>query len=508
MGPAPCSAASHMMLTEKNLVGRLMWGERDEALLDALTDPLSAGRMHPLAFLGDPAFADAADRTLVRLRRVARAPQMLAIDEQIRAESWRHHDTLWAKLRPAELGRVGVGALETAGSHPSGFVREEAIRRLGARHDGSELPVLLLRVNDWVPQVRRAARARLAERIDVAYADHWVRWLGLWERLSYAGRDDHSAVLGWARTLLRQAEALPALERGMHGDDPYVRRRCHALALENAASDARALFARGLEHRDPIVRAWSIRQALPLVDRALIATALRDRSAMVRREGLEQMLALDPSFDAREALFDRSPAIREIAQRHLRGRGVDVATLYRSARPSPASLLGLGETGTPEDVGMVEDALLSSRVAMREAATRALDRLAGKDHIDDFLAQLEDAPRVRRAAARALERHGVGDRHDRLERIARDRPESRSATLPLLGRIPRWQAIVRLVRIAGVTADALRQIDGWLWRYNRGFSAPSVEELATLERAVGEHATALGDARVRELRAIVATWRR
>src|SRR5688500_7969966 len=49
-------------------------------------------------------------------------------------------------------------ALRLATMHPDGRVRQKAIRRLGAR----DARCLLLRVNDWVPEVRAAARRALA----------------------------------------------------------------------------------------------------------------------------------------------------------------------------------------------------------------------------------------------------------------------------------------------------------------------------------------------------------
>ncbi len=42
--------------------------------------------------------------------------------------------------------------------HPNGFKRENAIRRIGMLQDPIAIPNLLIRVNDWVPQVRDAAK--------------------------------------------------------------------------------------------------------------------------------------------------------------------------------------------------------------------------------------------------------------------------------------------------------------------------------------------------------------
>ena len=72
--------------------------------------------------------------------------------------------------------------------HPDGYLREKALHALAARHSGIEIPFILLRLNDWVKEIRTVAREAFDERLTPEYAVHFVMNLPLvlrlkdWER--------------------------------------------------------------------------------------------------------------------------------------------------------------------------------------------------------------------------------------------------------------------------------------------------------------------------------------
>jgi len=91
------------------------------------------------------------------------------------------HFDEWRRLEPRELakwvgpGEPGILLIRLSSFHPNGFVREEALRRLGLIEDGTELPYLLLRLSDWVPQVQAAALGLVSQRVRAGYAGHSLR---------------------------------------------------------------------------------------------------------------------------------------------------------------------------------------------------------------------------------------------------------------------------------------------------------------------------------------------
>ncbi|MEZ4311721.1 MAG: hypothetical protein R3F14_27130 [Polyangiaceae bacterium] len=81
-----------------------------------------------------------------------------------------------AELQPPDISPLDtfyvVAALTTM--HPDGHLRERAVRLLDTRTDGREVPYLLLRVNDWVPQVRTVALLALHQRITQEYTQYFI----------------------------------------------------------------------------------------------------------------------------------------------------------------------------------------------------------------------------------------------------------------------------------------------------------------------------------------------
>jgi hypothetical protein len=53
------------------------------------------------------------------------------------------------------------GVMAVAASHRSGYVRETAVSGLAASGDGRAIRHVLLRLNDWVKEIRRAARSAI-----------------------------------------------------------------------------------------------------------------------------------------------------------------------------------------------------------------------------------------------------------------------------------------------------------------------------------------------------------
>ncbi|HZS37948.1 MAG TPA: hypothetical protein VFF06_14020 [Polyangia bacterium] len=137
-----------------------------------------AAIVHLITFLmADQLLANAASRAIACILR-NQPIRVLAQLEQLRrfGGEWSHPQ--WHSLTPGGTRRLarladGWAALGMASFHSSGFVREAAVRELDTL-DGSEkreLLFLVLRLNDWVAQVRKAALSAMEKRLLVRYAD-------------------------------------------------------------------------------------------------------------------------------------------------------------------------------------------------------------------------------------------------------------------------------------------------------------------------------------------------
>ncbi|MBL8611427.1 MAG: hypothetical protein JNL38_29050, partial [Myxococcales bacterium] len=168
------------------------------------------------------------------------------------------------RLGSAAWAREHRGVVALASFHASGFVREVAVRLLAERDDGLELPLLLLRTNDWVAKVQVGAGAAVARRVSPAYTEQWLRCLGLVERLRAARRREHdvAAYVRRVEELLLHDDARPRLEAALATGELPVRRA--VLRLASRLPHRARLGVTSIAERDPdpLVAFESARSAL------------------------------------------------------------------------------------------------------------------------------------------------------------------------------------------------------------------------------------------------------
>ncbi len=367
--------------------------------------------------------------------------------------------------------------------HPNGFMREDAIQRLAEWHDGRELRFLLLRVNDWVPQVRDAARNAVVARLTRDYAPHFAKHLGLVTRLQRSRRVDHSGPLRAISQLLSSAP--DRLLQAMNEHRGEARRVIFRVLAESRADDAK-LFRAMLHVDDPAIRVMAMRMLPVEENRDVFESVFDDPAGSVRAQAL--MLAADDSR-LESALLDRNGAVRDVARHRLRDRGIDFAALYREALQGDriaAAIAGLSETGTRADAGRVAAFLTHAHPSVRRAAVRAVLALGGEAYVDPVTPLLSDASRgVSSQARRSLMPHGATLHVPTLwamyESASAD--HVRRNLLALMTALPKWESITLFVR-----AGAHEHIARWNEFFNRRPAAPTARQLQALEEALAKSA--------------------
>jgi hypothetical protein len=336
----------------------------------------------------------------------------------------------WDALRPDDLGvdtpdatgpRAAVIAL--ASIHPSGFVRERAVRLLAGRRDGGELPYLLVRVNDWVAPVREAAGAAVRARLQTGYAAHFVRCLPLVDALRGERRAPHLALIGDIEALLCTQAAAPAVDEALRRGGRALRRASARIA---ARSGDPALLRRAAVDSDPIVATLAARA----ITKTWSADALREVLPRLRRgpprvrclalEATCARFAGEAEPHLRRALVEEACSVRELARflwpKADRGP-LDFAAFYREAlalakgRTFAAALYGLAETGGESDAPLFEPHLHDPRSAVRAAAVMGLGRCGMTRYGDALLAAMKDPSSQVASLARRWVRLRLGRAH-------------------------------------------------------------------------------------------------
>jgi len=408
----------------------------------------------------------------------------------------------WYGIKPDEIeGMAGNSddALYIAllSCHRSGYVRAEALRVLGSDASDAVLPFVLLRLVDWVPEVRARAESEFHKTLKICSGDALIRCLGLMDRLAPCAqfRPDHARSV---YDILRSAPHADSLRVAFSSPSRLVRRHCFRIATANPAFSPEDVIQQALLDTDVIVRKWAFtegRVLLPSSESELMRRAARDSYSPIRRIAFEA-IAASPALSLEEVspfLYDRATSIRLACQSLLERIGQSPAAFYRAALHEPSGknthirILGLAETGDRSDAGLISSMLFARSARVRCAAIRGLTALRA-DGRREVLRRLisSDVPAVaREAASSLLVAHELSASAIWAEALANpDRRVPRSV-LRLMWRAGKWEQLRLYLEATTLPEPALVEraiptLELWVRRFNRTFVQPAPSDTAAL----------------------------
>ena len=279
-------------------------------------------------------------------------------------------EDLFAKNQSLEACRA---VLVFSTFHPDGYIREQAVAALGT--DSQALPAVLLRCNDWVAQVRRAALESLKQLLDMADGGEIAAALPILEKLRRSGRCQLDDLLPLFFRAFRKDPDL--LRLGLASGDVRARRLCISLLPALGEPDTAYLLERVKREPDPFLRKLLYQTLLGLgvEGMALSRRFLGDKYPPNRVLALEYLAehGVEDLFEqAVTLLMDKSGRVREAAREVVvqADKEFELRQFYRerlSVRPAVA-ILGLGETGNREDCRVIGNFLSHPQPAVARAA--------------------------------------------------------------------------------------------------------------------------------------------
>jgi HEAT repeat protein len=480
-------------------------------------EPAAIPDLLPLVLTRSSDIARAATRVIERLLECIKPAEYSRFDEYLRVGDidWKWRGEAWAELRVqdvkqfAKLSEGAASLLGVLSCHPSGYLRESALRELGNIKSGAELPFLLLRVNDWVGNIREIVRPLVFTRIQPEYASAFMKWLPLVLRLRVTRRGKSDGIIERVKELFESAEAAHLLEAGRTSEDRLTRRFCYEASLGGCHEGEDALLASALQDSDFHIRVIATRAFKNRIKSAenqkMIEAALRSHFSRVRFEALRNYAERYPEVAEAEltrALLDPNISIREEAQFYLNKTGtVNLRDFYienvgaSSGKTLASSLAGLGETGRKKDAALVSNHLAAQQPQVRAAALRAIAKLDPGYDATIFLDGLCDgSAKVGREASVGLRKHvnSVGGRKLWDAFLQCKSPRAKCGVLFLIGRLSKWQSLGFLLQALGdpdtSVAEAAARYKARLWRrWNRSFVPPTKSQAENLRAILETH---------------------
>lgn len=386
-------------------------------------------------------------------------------------------------------------------AHSDGYVRQAAIARAVTLAHADLLVPVAERLNDWVPQVRDAARAAIVALLPLVPTLHVLGILPKIERLRTAPRSDHRQwLIDFERALLVVVDA-GDLVAGANGADVSIARACFYLLQRHTMVDATTMVSLGLRSRRDIV--MSMRAALfigmlPVEQREIHYRAtLNSHFGAVRTVGIRALLSQpkSPALHqlALSMLLDPQSSVRSAAIRYLRSDAFDVAAFYRNLLEAPSTTSGVVRTclgalaglRSNADLSLLKTFLASPLISIRTSAYAAWLKIEPNDK--DAIAEgalADEAKSIRKAALDMTRRQGAFIAFDTVCAVL-TRHQEWHALLRFSQR-EKWIALEAIARIALATgpshpvrAELKRELAGWM-QVPGSFTRPTQGQLEFL----------------------------
>ncbi|ARU54119.1 MAG: hypothetical protein MI864_05710 [Pseudomonadales bacterium] len=408
---------------------------------------------------------------------------------------------LLEKLKMRFSRQEGLEDLLSQSSNWDGYKRENAVRRLGMLGNPIALPDLFLRVNDWVPQVRSAAREAILRIAQAQNAEAFVHSLPQLYHLNVCGRDDHSEFIETIESFLLNDDNKQCLVGGLQDDDALVVRHCISLIIDHNLLSASEVVNKGLAHPDVIVRfkaAGFLRKLEMEQLNIALQVALNDSFMPIRREAFQLAIRNqeNPSLLAKQYLFDRHPSIREIAIKFLKSNDLNVEVDYIGELSSQQvskrriAIWGIGALRVSEEIGKVQELLNDQFPSVRKQALTTLFQLSGeKSERDLFDGLIDESSSVCKEAARLIPKIGLALGADQLLQIVKrsSHYHTLASCVGLARRINKWERIIFIASLYNNKYEQYlteNELNGamrlWDIEFNRSAAQPTPDQLTRL----------------------------
>jgi HEAT repeat protein len=382
--------------------------------------------------------------------------------------------------------------LTVASLSSNGYTREKAVKKLGESGDTSAIPFIILRLADWVAEVRQAANGAIQQFRKPEFLTSLVENLPIFEVLRRVERLDlkaeYSDLISYIASSNRDFVVSTFKE---FSNRPRVLLARHLADTGAVDVDFRTLF---LDDPNPLIRQILLDISDPVAKHEL-EQLLKDRSPMVRLKALRHARSTGYRLSFFEDyLADTSAAIRSFCRYELRGHTPDYTSFYfnklNAGEQLAGALTGMAEMNGKEHSELVASFLENKTSKVRKAAFNALKKLDAQRAYAHAMDKLDsDRPGEGKQAVGFLSGFHTPDTLEKARVIFKSGdPDSKRLMLRLFSNIGRW-AVVGDLMLGTIDEDAdirelsLRHLQNWKMQAARVFTKPSDSELAYAKKA-------------------------
>lgn len=443
-------------------------------------------RLYPSLLSGDKALVNAVAEALHAYMDRLDAVHIIRLDRRFRQYTSMEWSYDWGKVSLASMTgnivskQARLSILRLGTMHPNGYFREKCMRALADNEDS--FGYIVLRLNDWVRQIREAAYEILWENLDGIKTDTAVGMLPYISRTKKGERYVYQQFQEIEEKL--SAKILSHLQEisldTIREYPPAVKRFLYKILISPdvlSKQDAERLLERDKNGNE---KALVIRLILQKYEcgEAEIEGYLQNRSPIVRQKALAvKYERLGSAWEGIENyLLDTAGSVRSdvcyILRRHT---DFDIPSYYKQklhTDEEAVAILGIGENGSAKDADVLAEYLYADRPRLVKNAIKALGSLGavnlGTVNLADVYWEYlngEDVS-IAKAAYNAACKSDIAYGAEKLYRayISCTDTNSRKYLLRLLAREPSWERLPYLLLLYEPGSWSADGTQYWIYR--------------------------------------------
>ena len=281
--------------------------------------------------------------------------------------------------------------------HPNGYYREKCIRAL--KDDKASLPYVILRLNDWVKEVRAAAEETCL-RVTEFTAPEIIGFLPYLEKVKNGVRANNSAIARLEKTIAESAskQPVPIDKTFIRENDEKTRKSVYRFLAANKLLSKEDINSIVSQEKSGQIHNLLMTILIDKYEMSLseLDEYLNNKSINVQKKALEHKYNLLKDYwDGLEnLLLSRSFKVREITRFILeKHTEIDAKTYYVEHLESAfkkVCIQGIGECGTAQDAEILKPYLEDSDPGIVKASIHAIALLLKEDAIGIYHRFLPD----------------------------------------------------------------------------------------------------------------------
>jgi hypothetical protein len=412
-----------------------------------------------------------------------------------------HHKVKNTLIPEVNYDRYTLDELIKLSDHRFGFEREKVVVLLGDTGHSDAVPVVLLRCNDWVKQVRIAAKQALLKLAIAKNASTFIGQLPVLYHLRNCGRENHDKLIEAIECYLTSDANKQLLVAGIANTDIKISKWSFLLVLKSRVLKTKELLEIGLTHNNVAIRlkcsgligelnAESRKQAL--------SVAINDKFMPVRRVALKGLIVKGVTDDfIKLFLFDKHSSIREIAINQL--QHLDLSSIYyrelesHSAFMVACSIWGLVTLNQQKYLADIVKQLTNLHPSVRKQALITITKLNGFDAEKIVFKHFNDeSPKVAKEASRLAAKLNIILSAKELLTLYKSNHyyNSLTACSSILKRMNKWEHLIFILTLLdekhGAESEESKQIEieihHWSDDFNRVHNQPTEKQIELISK--------------------------